>query len=122
MKSGSSRTLVGFLLLACIWPSVAQPAAALGATPTSHQVTFRNDDLHAARIARKVLRKEFGQEEAIPSGSSLLWTAWVDVSRARPPALFVMDGCSPTGNCGLYGFESTKNGWKLILNSVAQTC
>jgi hypothetical protein len=33
-----------------------------------------------------------------------------------------MYGCGPTGNCGLYGFEPVKNGWRLVLNSLAQRC
>jgi hypothetical protein len=56
-----------------------------------------------------------------PRAGQLL-TAWVNVSHAKGPDLFVMYGCSPTGNCGLYGFERAKSGWRLVLDSLAQRC
>jgi hypothetical protein len=40
----------------------------------------------------------------------------------RPRRLFVLYGCSPTGNCGLYGFEPSNRGWRQVLDSIAQTC
>ena len=46
----------------------------------------------------------------------------MNVSHGEAPELFVMYGCGPTGNCGLYGFEPVKNGWRLVLNSLAQRC
>jgi hypothetical protein len=49
-------------------------------------------------------------------------TAWVKLSASGSPALFVQYGCSPVGNCGLFAFERSKSGWRLILNSIAQNC
>lgn len=115
MKGRSSKTLSSLLLLLA-------STAASGAKPASHEVTFRDDDLHAQHIATEMLRKEFGRQEDVPSGPNLLRTAWVNLSLRQPPMLFATSGCSPTGNCGLYGFERTKSGWRLVLNSVAQTC
>jgi hypothetical protein len=110
------------LLLVSMWFPAGQAPAASGAKPTPRQVAFRDDDVHAPRIARQMLREEFGQQEDTGSGPDLLRTAWVNVSVRQPQILFVTYGCSPTGNCGLYGFEPTKSGWRLVLNSVAQTC
>jgi hypothetical protein len=123
MKAGVSNTLLGsLLLLASMWPSVGQAAAARGAKSASHPVDFRNDDFQAQRIARKLLRKEIAQEESVPSGLNSMRTAWVKLSHGKAPELFVMYGCGPTGNCGLYGFERQKGGWRLVLNSLAQMC
>jgi hypothetical protein len=85
-------------------------------------VRFRNDDFRAQRIAREALGKEFSDEQDAPSGVNSLRTAWVNVSHGSAPELFVMHGCSPTGNCGLYGFERANGRWRLVLNSVAQMC
>jgi hypothetical protein len=123
MKAGASKTLVSsLLLLGFTWSSVGQAAAAPGAKSRLHQVHFRDDDFQAQRTARKLLGKEDAQEEDMPSGSYSFRTAWVKVSRGDSPDLFVMYGCSPTGNCGLYGFEPAKRGWRLVLNSDAQMC
>ena len=120
MKAGVANTLMGsLLLLASTWSSVGQATAARGAKSASHLVNFRDDDFQAQRIARKLLRKEIVQED---SGLNSIRTAWVNVSHDKAPELFVMYGCSPTGNCGLYGFEPVKSGWRLVLNSLAQTC
>jgi hypothetical protein len=77
MKGGSSKTLVGSLLLvASMWCSVGQAAAVRGAKSASHLVNFRNDDVRAQRIARKMLRKEISEEQDMPSGLNSLLTAW----------------------------------------------
>lgn len=121
MKAGVSKTLVCSLLLlafACSSLAVAAP----GAKSRSHQVHFRDNDFQAQRIAKKLLGEEIAQQDDMPSGSESLWTAWVNVSRSDAPELFVMTGCSPTGNCGLYGFEHAERGWRLVLDSDAQMC
>ena len=92
------------------------------AAPASHPVHFRSDDFRAQRIAKKLLAREIAQQADAPPQLQSLRTAWVNVSDARPAALFVMYGCSPTGNCDLYGYEPTKSGWRLVLNSIAQRC
>jgi hypothetical protein len=123
MKGGSSKTLVGSLLLvASMWCSVGQAAAVRGAKSASHLVNFRNDDVRAQRIARKMLRKEISEEQHMPSGLNSLRTAWVKVSDDKAPELFVTYGCSATGNCDLYGFDPARSGWRLVLDSLAQTC
>jgi hypothetical protein len=121
MTGGSSKTFIGaLLLLASAWPSVGSPAEAR--TAKSHPVDFLHDDGQAQRIAKRALGKDFSEEEDAPSGANSLRTAWVKLSPGRAPALLVMYGCSPTGNCGLYGFERAKSGWRQILNSLAQMC
>jgi len=44
------------------------------------------------------------------------------VSEFGPPVLLVQYGCAAVGNCGLYGYEQSARGGRLILNSEAQTC
>ena len=128
MKRAAFNAIMGsLLLLASAWPSVGQAAADRGAKSASHLVDFRGDDLGAQRIARRMLRKEIAQtvaEEAdMPSElRSSLRTAWANVSHAEAPMLLVTYGCSPTGNCDLYGFERATSGWKLVLSSIAQMC
>jgi hypothetical protein len=128
MKRAAFNAIMGsLLLLASTWPSVGQAAADRGAKLASHLVDFRGDDLEAQLIARKMLRKEIAEtvvEEAdMPSElRSSLRTAWVNVSHAEAPMLLVTYGCSPTGNCDLYGFERATSGWKVVLNSIAQRC
>jgi hypothetical protein len=85
-------------------------------------VHFRDDDVDAQRIARMALGNDFSEERDAPSGANSLSTAWVKLSPVKPPELLVMYGCSPTGNCGLYGFERAKSGWRQILNSLGQMC
>jgi len=109
--------LGALLAIACTPPSAAQAAAA-----HSHEVEFRNDDVQAQRIARKLLGKENLQDDDLPSGENSLRTAWVKVSDARGAALFVMHGCSPTGNCELFAFERARSGYRLVLDSIAQRC
>lgn len=112
-----SKSLLGVLLaMVCASPSAGKDAAHV------HEVKFRNDDGQAQRIARKLLGKDSLQEEDLPSSENALRTAWIKVSGAGRPALFVMYGCSPTGNCGLYGFEHARNGYRLVLDSLAQRC
>jgi hypothetical protein len=110
------------LLLASTLLSVGQATAAHEPNSASHVVNFRDDDVQAQRIARMLLRKKIVREEETPPGSKSIRTAWVEVSDGEAPELFVMYGCAPTGNCGLYGFERAKGGWRLVLNSLAQTC
>ncbi|MXO61300.1 hypothetical protein GRI89_17280 [Altererythrobacter salegens] len=120
MKAGFANTLFGaLLLLAFLCFSFGQASMARGAGSAAQSIDFRQDDFQAQRIARKLLRREIAK---YPSGSNWMRTAWVSVSPGETPTLFVMYGCSPTGNCGLYGFKRQKNGWKLVLNSIAQTC
>ena len=73
-------------------------------------------------MAIEALGKDYSQEEDAPSGANWLGTAWVNVSAGGAPELFVMYGCSPTGNCGLYGYERTNGRWRLVLDSIAQSC
>ena len=123
MKRATFNAIMGsLLLLASTWLSVGQAAEARVGKSASYQVNFRNDDIRAQRVARKLLAKEIAQEEDDPSGADGLRTAWVNVSHAKALDLFVMYGCSPTGNCGLYGFERAKSGWRLVLDSLAQRC
>jgi hypothetical protein len=123
MRAAAINLLLGSLLL--LGSTTALEAKSLARQvlkPASSEVNFRNDDLRAQRLAKKLLDKEFGKDEDMPPESELLRTAWVNVSRVRASDLFVMYGCSSTGNCGLYGFEPTKSGWRLVLDSLAQTC
>jgi hypothetical protein len=123
MKGDVSKTLLGLLLLAASTsPSVGRTAAAPGAKSASQEVHFRDDDLRAQRMAREALGKDYSYEKDAPSGVNWLGTAWVSVSRSRAPELFVMYGCSPTGNCGLYGYERANGRWRLVLDSIAQKC
>jgi len=122
MKRAAFNAILGsLLLLACSWPSVGKAAKDRGGKSASYQVDFRDDDIRTQRLARKLLA-EIGQGEDNPSGANWLRTAWVSVSYAKAPDLFVMYGCSPTGNCGLYGFERARSGWRLVLDSLAQRC
>lgn len=118
----SKRSLRSLLLLASALSSVGQAAAPVGSRLGSRQVHFSDDDLRAQHIARKLLGDEITAEKDLPPGENILRTAWVNLSHRKAPDLFVMFGCSPTGNCGLYGFERAKRGLRQILNSDAQMC
>lgn len=97
-----------------VQPVLTTPAVA--AKAYHHEIQFRNEDHHAQQIARKLLGKDNFQE------GDLLQTAWTNMSDGARPALFVMYGCSPTGNCQLNGFERTSTGYRLVLDSIAQRC
>jgi len=123
MKSGVSKALLASLLLAVpTWPSVGHTAAARGMKPAGHEVHFRDDDLRTRRMAIEALGKVFSEEKDASPGVNWLGTAWVNVSAGAPPDLFVMYGCSPTGNCGLYGYQRSNGRWRLVLDSIAQSC
>jgi len=123
MKAGVTKLLVGsLLLLASASPAEGKAAAARVAKLASHEVHFRDDDLRTKRMAIEALGKDYSQEKDAPSGANWLGTAWVNVSAGGAPELFVMYGCSPTGNCGLYGYERTNGRWRLVLDSIAQSC
>lgn len=99
---------------------LAAPAKATEAN--HHEIQFRSDDHQAQLIVRKLLGKDDLQESDVGPGASFLRTAWVNLSVAGRPALLVMYGCSPTGNCQLSGFERRKTGYRLVLDSLAQRC
>lgn len=129
-SAGAIATIASMLLLCSTWSSLADAATtprpsslpATGSPSTSHKVEFRDDDPQALRLARMLLAEKIRQNQRGAAEGPRLRTAWVRISDARTPALFVLHGCSPTGNCGLYGFERSDGGWRLILNSLAQTC
>ena len=118
----SKRLVHSLLVLASGMSSVGQAAAPIGTQSGSRPVHFRSDDVRAQRIARKLLGKEIEQEEDAPPGANSLSTAWVNLARGPSRQLLVMYGCSPTGNCGLYGYEQRNSHWRLILDSDAQIC
>lgn len=123
MKDGVSKPLLSeLLLLASMWPSMEQAAEARRMKPTAHEVRFRDDDVRSLRVAKEALGKDYSQDNYASSGANWLGTAWVNVSPGRAPELFVMYGCSPTGNCGLYGYERKNGRWRLVLDSIAQSC
>lgn len=122
MKLASPTRLRSLLLLAFAWSTIGQAAGAPRSKSGPHEVHFRDDDFEAQRIARKLLGREIAQDEDMSSGANRIRTAWVSVSHARGPDLFVMYGCSPTGNCDLSGFEPKQSHWRLVLNSLAQRC
>jgi len=123
MKRATFNVPVGvLLLLASTSPSVGRPFRLPGAKSAAHYIDFSFHDARAQRIAKKLLAKEIAEEAGFPPYSQSLSTAWVNASEAQSPLLLVMYGCSATGNCGLYGFERTKRGWRLVLNSLAQVC
>ena len=105
-----------FLIAVAFGVQSVQAASAEAAGANHHEVKFRNDDHQAQLIARKLLGKENLQE------GDLLQTAWVNMSDGARPALFVMYGCSPTGNCELNGFVRARTGYRLVLDSIAQRC
>lgn len=97
-------------------------AASTAAAPAAQPFHFSSDDFRAQMIAKKLLAREITQQADITPQLQSLRTAWGNISNARPAALFVMYGCSPTGNCNLYGYEPTRSGWRLVLKSIAQRC
>lgn len=103
-------------------PPMEHGSPAAKADPASREIEFRYDDAEAQRTARKLLAKKLAQDQSDASDAGALRTAWVRLSPTRDPALFVLYGCSPTGNCGLYGFEPSNRGWRQVLHSIAQTC
>jgi len=119
MRAGISKAL---LALAISWSSVGHAAAALRPKSASQEVHFSDHDLTGQWIAKKLLGNGVAEDDDAAAGGSTLWTAWVRVSDRKAPDLFVMYGCSPTGNCGLYGFEHARSGWRQVLNSLAQKC
>ena len=121
-RAGLNAIMGSLLLLVCTWSSIGSARAGRGAKSVSAEVHFRDGDLRAQRIAKRLLAKEIAEEKDMPSELQTLWTAWVNVSHGGAPELFVMYGCSPTGNCDLYGFEPTQSGYRLILESLAQRC
>jgi hypothetical protein len=123
MKHAGCATLVALsLLLDSPWSSTAHAALGAGAKSGSREVVFSRDDSRGQRIARKIFAKEIANDEEVRSEAPLLFTAWANLSDSKAPTLLVMYGCSPTGNCALYGFERGRRGWRLVLNSIAQTC
>lgn len=101
---------------------VALPPRAAAAGANQHEIRFRDDDHKTQLIARTLLGKNNLQEEDLPSETNALQTAWVNTSDSARPTLFVMYGCSPTGNCELNGFERARTGYRLVLDSLAQRC
>jgi hypothetical protein len=73
-------------------------------------------------MAIEALGKDFSEETDASAGENWLGTAWVNVSPGKTPDLFVMYGCSATGNCGLYAYERANGRWRLVLDSIAQSC
>lgn len=119
---GRAKSGLDVLLLASASAGNVLPGAAEAARTNHREVHFRSDDHQAQLIAKKMVGKESLQEGALPHGAVYLWTAWVNLSAASRPALLVMYGCSPTGNCQLNGFERGKTGYRLVLDSLAQRC
>jgi hypothetical protein len=105
-----------FLIAVAFGSQPVLTARAEAAGATHQEIQFSNDDQQAQLIARKLLGKENLEE------GDHLWTAWVNMSDGARPALFVMYGCSPTGNCELNGFERARTGYRLVLDSLAQRC
>jgi len=95
---------------------------ARGARSASHQIEFRYNDPEGQGIAHKLLAKQIADDGRDAPGVPALRSAWVKISAFEAPALFVLYGCSPVGNCGLYGFERSNRGWRQILDSIAETC
>jgi hypothetical protein len=123
MKRAAFNAIMNsMLLLVCLWSSAGLAAAARGSKWKSQEVHFRDDDYRTQRIARGLLGKRMIQEEAASSGLNSLSTAWVKTSRGAAPDLLIKFGCSATGNCGLYGFQRSRTGWRLVLNSLGQRC
>jgi hypothetical protein len=123
MKRAGFNAIAGALLLfAPTSSSVGQPFALPGAKSAARYVDFSFHDARTQHVAKKLLAREMAEEADWPPFAKSLSTAWVNVSDARPPLLLVMYGCSATGNCDLYGFERTGNGWRMVLNSLAQMC
>lgn len=128
--SGVVAIVVSLLLQPNSWPSAADAAVsplrsgvpALGARSALQQVEFRYDDPPGQLIAKKLLARQIAESEKASSRPPIFRTAWVKTSGSRPPALFVLYGCSPVGNCDLYGFERSARDWRPILDSIAQTC
>lgn len=118
----SKPLLLSLLLLTSIWPSMEETVEARGTKPRAHEVHFRDDDVWAQQLAKEALGKDYSRDSYASSEANWLGTAWVKVSPGRAPELFVMYGCSPTGNCGLYGYDRTNGRWRLVLDSIAQSC
>ncbi len=125
-----ARTFAPFSAL--LWLTLALPPAAdaaernpsrpaIAAAPTQ-EIKFVRDDAEAHRIAERLLSKQIAELGSADGEPPILWTAWVQIAQAKSTALLVMYGCSPVGNCDLYGFERSNNGWRLILRSIAQRC
>lgn len=123
-----ARTFAPFSAL--LWLALALPPAADAAErnpsrpaiAAAQEIKFVRDDVEARRIAERLLPKQIAELGSADGEPPILWTAWVRIAQAKPAALFVMYDCSPVGNCGLYGFERSNNGWRLILRSIAQRC
>ena len=123
MKFDYSNTLLGYALVLALAGSLPEQATASGGKKAAAQpVDFRRDDQQAQSIAIKLLQRKLEHFEDMRSELDTMRTAWVTVSEGKPAILLVMFGCSPTGNCGLYGYERSNNGWRLVLDSLAQTC
>lgn len=117
--AGFNATAGALLLFASTSPSAGRPFPLPGAKSAARYVDFRLDDVRGQRIAKRLLAKDIADDLRRVEPFR---TAWVNVDDAKSPDLLVMYGCSPTGNCGLYGYERTKRAWRLVLNSIAQTC
>lgn len=120
MITAIAYPLLGALLVLASDVTFVAQARAADTAHTNHRIQFSDHDDQAQRIAEALLSKENVEEGEPVSGANPLWTAWVNTSDDRGPALFVMYGCSPTGNCELNGFERTRHGYRLVLDSIAQ--
>lgn len=122
VRAAIVRMLVRAVLpLALASTFIAQPVTAEPGA-NHHDIHFRSDDRQAQQLARTLVGTENLRDEDLAPGAFLLWTAWVKIADRGRPALFVMYGCSPTGNCQLNGFQRTAIGYHRILDSLAQRC
>jgi len=83
-------------------------------------VRFDSPDERAATILDNLLREELTRPgsnyEYTPEAAERAHTAWVRVTDAEPPFLFVMlqgDYCG-SGGCAIYGFRKIKDKWQRV--------
>jgi hypothetical protein len=86
-----------------------------GANAASREIVFQSGDQRALEMVTTILAEEIAKPSTPPG----ILTAWVKLSGAEEPYLFVklQDGyhCGNV-NCEAWGFQKTKTGWRKVFS------
>jgi hypothetical protein len=115
-KQGKSRQCSAHLIVTAVFGLLML----LSAAHAAEAVRFDSPDERAAALLDNLLREELTQpnshREYTPEAAEEAQAAWVRVTAAEPPYLFVMlqgDYCG-SGGCAIYGFREIKGKWQRI--------
>jgi hypothetical protein len=102
-------------------PAILASIVVFSGAYAAEEVSFQRPDTRTATLLPKLLRDELTRRgsgyEYNSEASEVAETAWVKLSEAKPPYLFIMlhgSGYCGSGGCAIYGFRKTKGGWRRI--------